>query len=597
MQLEIVDFAIILAVLAFSIGTGAFVAARSGRNSSEYFLSGRSLSGVWLGLSMVATTFATDTPGLVTDLVRRDGVAGNWAWWAFLLTGMLTVFLYARLWRRSGVATDLEFYEIRYSGTPASFLRAFRALYLGVFFNIIVMSTVSLAAIKIGSIMFGFSPVKTLSLALCATLIFSTLGGFRAVVLTDCVLFVVAMIGAIAAAYFALAHESVGGLDGLLNHANVTEKLRIVPEWNWSDDDARNTLVTVLLIPLAVQWWNVWYPGAEPGGGGYLAQRMLAAKNENHAVGAVMLFNVAHYALRPWPWILVALASLIVYPSVGDIQAAFPNVEESKLGHDLAYPAMLTFVPAGWLGLIIASLLAAYMSTISTHLNWGASYVVNDFYRRFIKPDASERQLVFVGRMSTVAMMLVACVLALALNTATQGFQILLQIGAGTGLIYILRWYWWRINAYSEIVAMVVSFILACYFQFGPHSGLPDWQKLCLGVLITSAAWIVTTYATRPEQEETLESFCRLVRPGGPGWRAVYERAASNGQAIAVGNREDSLPLGILRMLLGTVCVYSLLFATGMGLYGNTTACGALALACCVSGVLLAATYRSREAA
>ncbi len=596
MQLEIIDFAIILAVLAFSIGTGAFVAARSGRSSSEYFLSGRSLSGAWLGLSMVATTFATDTPGLVTGFVRQNGVAANWQWWAFLLTGMMTVFLYARLWRRSGVATDLEFYEIRYAGTPASFLRAFRALYLGVFFNVIVMSTVSLAAIKIGSIMFGFSALETLSMALAATLIFSTLGGFRAVVITDCVLFVVAMVGAIAAAYFALAHESVGGLDGLLNHANVTDKLRLVPEWNWSDEDARNTLVTILLIPLAVQWWNVWYPGAEPGGGGYLAQRMLAAKNENHAVGAVMLFNVAHYALRPWPWILVALASLIVFPSVADIQAAFPNVEESKLGDDLAYPAMLTFVPAGWLGLIIASLLAAYMSTISTHLNWGASYVVNDFYRRFIEPDASERQLVLVGRLSTVAMMLIACVLALALNTATQGFQILLQIGAGTGLIYILRWYWWRINAYSEIVAMVVSFLVAVYFQFGSHSDLPDWQKLCFGVLITSVAWIVTTYVTRPEQDETLESFCRLVRPGGPGWRAVYQRAEDNGQAIAPGSREDSLPLGILRMLLGTICVYSLLFATGMGLYGNATVGGALALACLVSGTLLAATYRLREA-
>ena len=595
MRLEFIDFAIILGVLAFTIGTGALVAARSGRNSSEYFLSGRSLSGVWLGLSMVATTFATDTPGLVTDLVRTNGVAGNWAWWAFLLTGMLTVFLYARLWRRSGVSTDLEFYELRYSGKAASFLRAFRALYLGVFFNVIVMSVVSLAAIKIGSIMLGFSPWQTLSLALLATLVFSTLGGFRAVVLTDCALFAVAMLGAIAAAYFALQHSTVGGLEGLLTHANVTDKLRLIPEWNWSDEAARNNLVTILIIPLAVQWWNVWYPGAEPGGGGYLAQRMLAAKNENHAVGAVMFFNVAHYAIRPWPWILVALASMIVFPEIADIREAFPNVEESKLGHDLAYPAMLTLVPPGWLGLIIASLLAAYMSTISTHLNWGASYVVNDFYQRFVDPEADERKLVLVGRVSTVIMMLVASVLALALNTASQGFQILLQIGAGTGLIYILRWYWWRINAYGEIVAMFVSFVLACYFQFGPHADLPDWQKLCLSVLITSATWIATIFVTKPESAETLERFCRLIQPGGPGWRGVYQEAAAKGAPIETSNDENSIPQGILRMVLGTVSVYSMLFAIGLALYGRMSSCGAMVFVCCVSGGLLAATYRSQH--
>lgn len=592
MQLEIIDFAIIFAVLAFSIGTGALVARRSGSSTGEYFLSGRSLSGVWLGMSMVATTFATDTPGLVTDLVRSNGVAGNWAWWAFLLTGMLTVFLYARLWRRSGVTTDLEFYELRYSGKPASCLRAFRAIYLGVFFNVIVMSTVSLAAIKIGYIMFGFSPLATLSLALTATLIFSTLGGFRAVVLTDCALFVVAMVGAIAAAYFAIAHPDVGGLQSMLAHANVVDKLELIPEWNWSDDQSRDVLVSVLIIPLAVQWWNVWYPGAEPGGGGYLAQRMLAAKDENHAVGAVMLFNVAHYALRPWPWILVALASMIVFPTITDIQAAFPNVDESKLGDDLAYPAMLTFVPAGWRGLIIASLLAAYMSTISTHLNWGASYVVNDFYRRFINPGASERKLVTVGRASTVVMMLAASIMALGLNTATQGFQILLQIGAGTGLIYILRWYWWRINAYSEIVAMAVSFVLACYFQFGPHADLPSWQKLCLSVGITTLAWIAATYATKPEREETLVNFCQLVRPGGPGWRHINQSnnidESSDLQLVT-----DSLPMGILRMFLGTVCVYALLFATGMGIYGNMMPCCILAAVCALSAVLLAVTYRS----
>lgn len=442
MQLGSLDLAIIIVVIAGAIAVGALVARRSERDPDQYFLSSRSMSGLLLGISMVATTFATDTPGLVADLVRRQGVAGNWAWWTFLLTGMLTVFLYARLWRRSGVATDLEFYEIRYGGQPASFLRAFRALYLGVLFNVIVIATVSLAAIKIGSIMFGFSPVVTLSTALIATLIFSTLGGFRAVVLTECALFVVAMVGATAAAYFALQHPQVDGLDGLLTHALVAEKLPLMPEWDWSNANTRETLITVLIIPLAVQWWNVWYPGAEPGGGGCLAQRMLAAKNENHAVGAVMLFNLAHYALRPWPWILVALASLIVSPEISDLQSAFPNIEESKLEHDLAYPAMLTVVPTGWRGLIVASLLSAYMSTTSTHLNWGSSCVVNGFFRRFVDPDASERRLVFIGRLSTVLMMVVSSLLALTLNTATHGFQILLQVGAGAGLISILRWYW-----------------------------------------------------------------------------------------------------------------------------------------------------------
>lgn len=597
MQLGPLDLAIILIVIASAITVGALVARRSGRDPDQFFLSGRSMSGVLLGVSMVATTFATDTPGLVTDLVRRQGVAGNWAWWAFLLTGMLTVFLYARLWRRSGVATDLEFYEIRYSGQPASFLRAFRALYLGVLFNVIVMATVSLAAIKIGSIMFGFSPVVTLSTALIATLIFSTLGGFRAVVLTDCALFVVAMIGATAAAYFALQHPQVGGLDGLLTHELVAEKLPLMPEWDWSNANTRETLITVLIIPLAVQWWNVWYPGAEPGGGGYLAQRMLAAKNENHAVGAVMLFNLAHYALRPWPWILVALASLIVYPEISDLQSAFPNVEESKLGHDLAYPAMLTVVPTGWRGLIVASLLAAYMSTISTHLNWGSSYVVNDFYRRFVDPDANERRLVFIGRLSTVLMMVVSSLLALTLNTATQGFQILLQVGAGTGLIFILRWYWWRINATAEIVAMTVSFLLAAYFQFGPENELAGWEKLCLSVLITTAAWVSSMFLAPAEKPETLDRFCRLIRPGGPGWKPVYERARERGKPIEPTAPEESIPTGILRMLLGTVCVYSLLFATGMAIYKEWTACGCFAIACVVSAGLLASTYLSRKLA
>ena len=590
MQLELIDWAIISGVLLLAVGIGLAVSRTAGRDSGQFFLSGRNLSGLWLGISMVATTFAADTPGLVTEFVRQQGIAGNWQWWAFLLTGMLTVFLYARLWRRSGVNTDLEFYELRYSGQAALALRTFRAIYLGVVFNVIVMAVVSLAAIKIGQVMLGLNPTQVLLWGGVATLAFSTLGGFRAVILTDCLLFLVSLTGAIAAAYFAVNHPEVGGLSSLLSNEAVATKLRFVPEWNWANADSRELLVSVLIIPLAVQWWNVWYPGAEPGGGGYLAQRMLAAKNENHAVGAVMLFNAAHYALRPWPWILVALASLVVYPQVADLGAAFPEIAASKLGDDLAYPAMLTFAPAGWRGLIMASLLAAYMSTISTHLNWGSSYVVNDFYQRVINPTADEKRLVAVGRASTVSMMLLSSLLALWLTTAGQGFGILLKVGAGTGLIYILRWYWWRINAYAEIVAMVVSFAVALGFQLVPHN-FQGWQELCMGVLVTTVAWVATSLFTAAEPQQTLEDFCRLIRPAGPGWSKVYREAAESGRPIDGPAAGDNLPLGLLRMLLGCIAIYAALFACGQGLIGSTSVALGLGAICCVASCLLAATY------
>ena len=376
-----------------------------------------------LGFSMVATTFSTDTPNLVTDIVRQNGVAGNWVWWAFLVTGMVTVFLYAKLWRRSGVMTDIEFYELRYSGKSAAFLRGFRAIYLGVFFNMMIMASVSLAAIKIGGVMLGLSPLQSIVWAGLATVIFSSLGGFRGVVLTDCMLFILAMVGSVAAAYFAIRHADIGSLEALFSHPNVSDKLSFLPALEngptggLSDRDL-NLWMSLLIIPLVVQWWSVWYPGSEPGGGGYVAQRMLAAKDERHATGAVLFFNFAHYGLRPWPWILVALASLVVFPTLEDIHAAFPNLDSGTLGHDLAYPAMLTFLPHGWLGLVLASLVAAYMSTISTHLNWGSSYVVNDFYKRFVKPEASERQLVLMGRFSTVVLMILAGWFALQLQSA-----------------------------------------------------------------------------------------------------------------------------------------------------------------------------------
>lgn len=433
-MLNAVDWGFVVSFFIISLAIGLAVSKRAGTSSSEFFLSGRKMPWWLLGVSMVATTFSSDTPNLVTDIVRQNGVAGNWVWWAFLLTGMLTVFVYAKLWRRSRVLTDLEFYELRYSGKAAAFLRGFRAIYLGVFFNVLIMATVSLAIIKIGGVMLHLPPVETLLIASLVTVVYSALGGLRGVLLTDFFQFAIAMIGAIGAAVVAVRLPQVGGLSALLSNEAVVSKLSLVPDFSNSQ-----AVLIILVLPLAVQWWSVWYPGAEPGGGGYIAQRMLSAKSEKHAIGATLFFNAAHYALRPWPWIIVALCSLLVFPDLESLRAAFPLVNSSVVRHDMAYPAMLTFLPHGLLGIAVASLIAAFMSTISTHLNWGSSYVVNDFYKRFINPRADEKNQVLVGRLSTVALMVLACLVALLLSNALQAFNILLQVGAGTGLLFILR--------------------------------------------------------------------------------------------------------------------------------------------------------------
>lgn len=573
MNLATLDWAIIVAFFLVSLTIGLMVARQSGKNASEFFLSGRNMPWWLLGVSMVATTFSADTPNLVTDIVRKNGVAGNWAWWAFLLTGMLTVFVYAKLWRRSGVLTDIEFYEIRYSGNMAAFLRGFRALYLGVFFNVVIMATVCLAGIKIGGVMLGLSPVQTLLIAGVITMLYSAIGGLRGVILTDFVQFAMAMVGSIAGAIVIVNLPQVGGLEALLTHENVAGKLNLLPDFSDS-----SLLVPLFIIPLAVQWWSVWYPGAEPGGGGYIAQRMLAAKNETHATGATLLFNVAHYALRPWPWIFVALASLVVFPDFAAIQAAFPNVKASVINDDLAYPAMLTYLPTGLLGLVVASLIAAFMSTISTHLNWGSSYVVNDWYKRFLKPEASEKELVNVGRISTVILMLLAALLALALSNALQAFNILLQIGAGTGLIFILRWFWWRINAYSELAGMIISFAVALYFEFA-HTQLgfapmADHQKLLTGVGVTTVGWLMVTFLTRPTAHEKLVEFYKMVKPASTGWQPVLNRAKSEGEIQDSDIKTGKLPLEIACMLIGCVAVYAALFGTGFWIYGNVAAAG-----------------------
>ncbi|MCB0761989.1 MAG: Na+:solute symporter [Flavobacteriales bacterium] len=555
-SLESIDWIIIGAFFVVSLLIGVLVARKSGKNAAEFFLSGRNMPWWLLGVSMVATTFSADTPNLVTDIVRKNGVAGNWVWWAFLLTGMLTVFVYARLWRRSGVTTDLEFYELRYAGKEAAFLRGFRAVYLGVLFNIGIMATVCLAATKIGQVLLGLEPMQTLLIASIVTVFYSAIGGLKGVIITDFVQFILAMIGSVGAAYVVLDVPAVGGLANLVSHENVVGKLDFIPDFNNTE-----MLVSVFIIPLAVQWWSSWYPGAEPGGGGYIAQRMLSAKNEGHAVGATLFFNIAHYALRPWPWIIIALASLIVFPTLADIQAAFPHVDPANLGHDHAYPAMLTYLPAGLLGLVVASLIAAFMSTISTHLNWGASYVVNDVYLRFLNPAASDRQQVWVGRITTVVLMVVAAVFSTFIESAKAGFDLLLQIGAGTGLIFILRWFWWRINAYTEIAGMVISFVVALVFFFAFPDLASHW-KLILGVLITTIGWLIVTFITPPTDTETLRNYYKLIRPFGRKWKEI-----APGELPPTG----SLASQIVAMALGCLLVYAALFATGYLIYGNTT--------------------------
>ena len=568
-QLTDLDKGIILFFFLLVLAIGFAVSKKSSQSSKEYFLSGRTLPWWLLGLSMVATTFSTDTPNLVTDIVRQNGVSGNWVWWIFLLTGLLTVFVYAKLWRRSDVNTDMEFYELRYSGWAGRFLRGFRSVYLGIIFNVMAMAGVTLAAIKIGAIMLDISALETVLYAGGVTLIFSSVGGFRGVVYTDFILFFTAMIGAVGAAYYLVNLPEVGGMSGILSNELVSSKVSIFPDL--SDE---YTLWTLLVIPLAVQWWSSWYPGAEPGGGGYIAQRMLAAKSENHALGATLFFNIMHYALRPWPWILVALASLIIFPDLDSIRETFPNVVEDKIGHDLAYPAMLTLLPSGLLGFVLASLVSAYMSTISTHLNWGSSYVVNDFYKQLINKNASEKELVNVGRVSVVILMIISSLFAIALTNSYQLFDIILMFGAGTGSIFILRWFWWRINAWSEIAAMLSSGLISILFAnekiasaIFNENFIEPYFKFPVIVLITTIVWLLVTFMTKPDDDQKLIEFYKKTRPGGPGWKRIVNLPDFKNEKGY--NKTWAVPRGILCMLVGCLAIYSALFSTGYFIYGE----------------------------
>ncbi|WP_124980591.1 sodium:solute symporter family protein [Nonlabens xiamenensis] len=554
MKLEIIDICIIITFFLISLAIGILVSKKSSQDSSSFFLSSRNMPWWLLGVSMVATTFAADTPNLVAGLVRSDGVAGNWVWWAFLITGMLTVFFYAKLWRRSGITTDLEFYEMRYSGKSAAFLRGFRAIYLGVVFNIIIMATVCLAAIKIGHVMFGFSAGTTLFYASVVTLAYSLLGGLKGVLLTDFVQFIIAMVGSVWATLYILDLPEIAGMNSLMTHPNVSDKLALLPDFTDTD-----LAMGIFIIPIAVQWWSTWYPGAEPGGGGYIAQRMLAAKNEKHATWAVLFFNVAHYALRPWPWIIIGLASLVIFPDLSALQSAFPELNESFIKDDLSYPAMLTYLPAGLLGLVVTSLVAAFMSTISTHLNWGSSYVVNDFYARFFQPQATEKEKVIIGRVSMVFMMGAAALLSLVLEEAKFAFDLIIQIGAGSGLLFILRWFWYRINPWSEITAMISSFIMALLFfvnsserlgfQHQLFGEIKGWEAICLNVLVTSIAWLVVTFITSPSNTETLEKFHQSI--------------------FGTHSKFHHFQFKSLGFMLGIIGIYALLFGTGKFFYGQ----------------------------
>ena len=591
MQLHTIDWIIAFLSISICFVPALFFGKRSGKSTAEFFASGRSVPWWLAGISMVATTFSSDTPNLVANIVRTQGVAGNWQWWAFTLTGVATVFFYARLWRRSGVLTDLEFYEMRYSGKAATTVRGFRAIYLGLFFNCMIMATVNLAACKIAAVLFGFDRWQTLLAVGLLNVVFAAHSGLWGVLVIDMFQFFIKMSAVIAAAYFAVTLPQVGGMSGLvekLSHVHGPgglNYLNMLPDFssNWT------LAVAIFVMPLAVQWWAVWYPGAEPGGGSYIAQRMLASKSEKDALGSTLFFNVAHYVLRPWPWILVGLASLVVYPQLSDIQKAFPHLDPKLLGHDIAFPAMLRFLPAGWVGLMLGGLVAANSSTILTHLNWGASYLVHDFYRRFVRHDATEKHYVKAGRWATVLLFVCSSSLVFALDTAKDAFVLILQVGAGTGLLYLLRWYWWRITAWCEIVAMVSSFGISVVFLIMHKNGVivPSDQQLVITVAFTTVCWVIMAFAGPQTDEATLVDFYRRVSPIGPGWRYIRSIAGVSKAEATEYARRDNIPLAFLGWSAGCAMIWSALFSVGNYLYGRMGLAAALLAVFLVTGTIV----------
>jgi Na+/proline symporter len=611
MKLLPLDWFIVAASLLICFVPALFFGKRAGKSTSEFFASGRSVPWWLAGLSMVATTFSSDTPNWVTQQVRQYGVAGNWQWWAFVLTGVSTVFFFARLWRRSGVMTDLEFYELRYSGTAASVVRGFRAVYLGLFFNCFIMGMVTLAACKIANILFAIPPWQTILICGVLNVAFAAHSGLWGVLVIDMVQFVIKMTAVIAAAYFSLVavarHTGVGdsalaGLHKLVSTLGTQQVnyqagsqpvlspingqgqpiLDILPNFAMSD-----LALMIFIMPIAIGWWANWYPGAEPGGGSYIAQRMLASKSEKDSLGGTLFFNLAHYVLRPWPWIITALCSIIIFPELKDIAVAFPDADPRLIGHDSAFPAMLKFLPVGFVGLMVGGLIAANSSTILTHLNWGSSYLVHDFYRRFINGDASERHYVNVGRVCTVGLYIVAALLSLVLDSAQDAFEVLISIGAGTGLLYLLRWYWWRINAACEVVAMISSFTISVVFFTMKKTGhaLPFAQTVVCSVAFTTICWLITAFVSAPTSRERLIAFYKQVYPAGPGWAKVREEA---GVSIAeAAQHSDNMGKATLGWISGCLTIWSSLFAIGNFLYGRTSLALELTAVFVVSGLTL----------
>ncbi len=509
------DFIVIAAFFLVLLIIPAIAAMRSrGKGANEYFKSAGSMPWWLIGISMVAATTSTNSANLFTEIIRRDGLTGNWAWWAFLLTGMLTVFIYSKLWVRSGATTDISFYELRYSGKPAAFLRGFRALYLGVIYNLVVMATVLLGAIKIGVVLFGVPVWVILVVTGVVSLVYSSLSGIRGTIYTDFFLFAVVMIGAFVVMHFSIHHPAVGGWSQLMSNPDVISRLSFLPDFSNTD-----ALIAVFIIPVAVQWWNVWYSGSEPGGGGYIVQRMLTAKSQGHAVGGTLFFNILNYALRPWPWYIAALASIIIFPNLDSIAIALPGVDHSLVRDDMAYPALIKLVPNGWIGLVAASMMGALFSTIAAQISMGANYVTNDIWKRFIHKEADDRELIWVARGASLVLIVLGCSLAPFVGSAKSGFDLMVQIGAGTGAIFLLRWFWMRINAWTEIVGMVVSFLAAVFFQIIWPKISPDpllfWEKLLWTIAVTTVFWLAVTLLTKPEKPELIANFKSLVRAEG----------------------------------------------------------------------------------
>ncbi|MGH7468888.1 MAG: sodium:solute symporter family protein [Longimicrobiales bacterium] len=580
-----IDWIIVVAYFVFTAAIGFYFTRRGSESLSEYFISGRKVSWWLAGASMVATTFAADTPLVVTGLVAARGVAGNWLWWNFVMSGMLTVFFFARLWRRANVMTDVEFAEIRYSGKPAAFLRGFRALYLAIPINLIILGWVTRAMIKILSISLGVSPILAVGICFVITVAYSVAAGMWAVLWTDLVQFVIKMSAVIVLAVYAV--KAVGGIDalktGLIEHFGSERAALSVLPVSFSDGGIQAWVwmpLLTLTVFLTVQWWAAWYPGAEPGGGGYVAQRIFSAKSERDGVLATLSFQVAHYALRPWPWIVTGLATVLLYPNLQDREAGYVQ-------------AFVDLLPTPWRGFMLAGFAAAYMSTVATQLNWGASYLVNDFYKRFIKREATERHYVQVSRLATIFLFLASILVTWQLNSVEQAWKFLLALGAGTGLVLILRWYWWRINAWSEISAMITSLVVAAIAsvtipgRFAAGDPNADATIMLITVAITTVVWLTVTFLTAPEPDAVLQSFYKRVRPGGPGWRRVSE---------AAGFGREPIPGGALawsNWVAGIIAVYASLFGIGKCIFGEWAAGIGLLLLALAAFAWIARSFRS----